>query len=89
MNWVLSIPIALLILMLAVLRPLWIHPGYQVAYKSDACREALTEVRELGYKLLLNSHSSYLTEECSSSKMAYCLVIPGTKPLKFLRVEEG
>ena len=99
MKWVLATMVALLIISLAFLKPISIHQGYQVLWKEEVCEEALSVVRSKGYRLLLNDASLTqeprsevrveLTEECDSDSIAYCLIIPGTNPLKFLKVEKG
>lgn len=96
MNWGITLMISLLIVSSVLLRPLPIYMGYQVVQKLEACRTALNIVERYGYKILLKSSleslsesRAELTEECSSSSVSYCLIIPGTNPLVFLKVEGG
>lgn len=89
MRWALAILISLFILLQVSLRPIWLHQGYQVQSKKDACLRVIATVKELGYKLLLSSSEGHLVEECSSPEIVYCLIIPGTNPLKFLAVGGG
>ncbi|RDD53850.1 MAG: hypothetical protein BA066_02285 [Candidatus Korarchaeota archaeon NZ13-K] len=97
MRWVLAITASLLMVSIVLLKPAAIHFGYQVSWKRDACLKALTIVEDEGYKLLLRDTSARelgslgaeLTEDCDSAGLAYCLIIPGTDPLVFLKVERG
>lgn len=92
MRWALALTIAFLVLMFVFSKPISIHQGYQVVWKGDVCMKALDIVKTEGYKLLLKEvglEGAELTESCSSSSIAYCLIIPGTVPLKFLKVEKG
>lgn len=96
MKWSITLMILLLMVSSVLLRPLPIYIGYQVVQKVEACKTALNVVEREGYKILLKSSlaslsesRAELTEECSSSSVSYCLIVPGTNPLVFLRVEEG
>ncbi|MCS7102361.1 MAG: hypothetical protein NZ992_00580 [Candidatus Korarchaeum sp.] len=96
MKWPLALITSLLIVSLAILKPLPIYLGYQVAWKVDVCETALSIVRKEGYRLLLNyaletphGTRAELVEECNSPSISYCLIIPGTNPLRFLKVEKG
>ncbi|MEM3481291.1 MAG: hypothetical protein QW576_06370 [Candidatus Korarchaeum sp.] len=100
MRWALAMISSLLIISSALLRPVSIHLGYQVIWKEEVCGKALNILRDRGYRLLIRGTleselgaesdiKAELTEHCNSFRQAYCLVIPGTSPLKFLKVERG
>jgi len=81
MRLLLALLISLFLLSLVFLKPIFIHQGYQVEWKEEVVLESLSQVKKLGYKLLMNG----TVKECSSSEIAYCLMIPG--PNGFLKVE--
>jgi hypothetical protein len=81
MRLLLALLISIFLLLFVFLKPIFIHQGYQVEWKEEAALKALAGVKELGYKLLMN----VTVKECSSSEIAYCLMIPG--PNGFLKVE--
>ncbi len=88
MKWLIAVLISVLIVMRFLAVPARIHPGWQVEWKARACSDLEKTINEAGYRILLGySGKGELVSSCGGGEgIYYCVLVPGTSPLKKLRV---